>query len=162
MTDTIEEIRERHDEWERIGFIKAGPAAAIDAHTDRATLLRALDAERARRVEVEGALRESIPQEIVDVAVRVGFGEWGSTAAKSAEDHAADTASSVKLTAEHFQQEGNQAMHGVYIAGTETVICHTGTSPNSPQIARALTGVWNKLVELSMQRSATHKDTQDE
>ena len=43
MTDTIEEIRERHDEWERIGFIKAGPAAAIDAHADRATLLRALD-----------------------------------------------------------------------------------------------------------------------
>jgi len=41
--DELEAIRERHDEWERIGFIKAGPAAAIDAHADRATLLRALD-----------------------------------------------------------------------------------------------------------------------
>ena len=50
--DELEAIRERHDEWERIGFIKAGPAAAIDAHADRATLLRALDAMAEENTDV--------------------------------------------------------------------------------------------------------------
>ncbi len=40
-------------------------------------------------------------------------------------------------------------MHGLYIKGTETVICHTGTSPNSGQIARALAGAWNHLRTLA-------------
>lgn len=61
MTDTIEEIRARHEAVERsqsyMNYI------GDEAHADRATLLRAVDRlsaemakERERRVEVEGAL----------------------------------------------------------------------------------------------------------
>lgn len=59
----------------------------------------------------------------------------------------ADTANSVRLTAEHFGQTEDQKMSGLYMAGTDTVICHTGTSPNSPETARILTGLWNHAVQ---------------
>jgi len=38
-------------------------------------------------------------------------------------------------------------MHGLYIGGSDTVLCHTGTSPNSPTHARILTVLWNRFVE---------------
>ena len=50
----VEEIRQRHDSMQRTKEISIGfftDDAFDDAHTDRATLLRLLDAERARRVE---------------------------------------------------------------------------------------------------------------
>lgn len=61
--DEIEAIKERHQVIEVAELLPA-PAdiqkwytnAALEAHADRATLLKALDAERQRRVEVEGAL----------------------------------------------------------------------------------------------------------
>ena len=60
MTDELEIIRTRHEEAEKI-YAPIGKRAA--SHTDRATLLRAVDRlsaemakERERRVEVEGAL----------------------------------------------------------------------------------------------------------
>lgn len=53
--DEVEAIRARHEAADR----KEHPSEDTlwQAHADRATLLRALDAERARRVEVEGALK---------------------------------------------------------------------------------------------------------
>lgn len=86
-----------------------------------------------------------IPQEIVDTVLKIGRAEWGSVSARSAEEHGKHVEQSVRMTAENFGQTEPQAMHGLYIEGTETVICHTGTSPNSPINARALTGAWNAL-----------------
>lgn len=86
-----------------------------------------------------------IPQDIAELVLRVGRAEWGSTPAHDADGHAEHIAESVRLTAEHFGQTEPQKMSGLYIEGTGTVICHTGTSPNSPGIARALTGAWNWL-----------------
>ncbi|MGH6746560.1 hypothetical protein [Novosphingobium sp.] len=86
-----------------------------------------------------------IPEEIAAMVLQIGRAQWGQTEAFEAEGHAAHIAESVRLTDENFGQTGPRHMHGLYIEDTGTVICHTGTSPNSPQIARALTGAWNWL-----------------
>jgi len=56
MTDTIDEIRARHEDVQGTLDVNFGVLPErweMQAHADRATLLRLLDAERARRVEVE-------------------------------------------------------------------------------------------------------------
>lgn len=88
-----------------------------------------------------------IPSDIVKTVLDVGPAEWGATDAFDAEGHAAHVAVSISKTDEHFGQEGPQRMHGLYKIGNDTVICHVGTSPNSPNIARALAAVWNRLHE---------------
>jgi hypothetical protein len=90
---------------------------------------------------------QNIPDDIADKVREIGRAEWGQTPAHDADGHAAHVAESVNKTAEHFGQDGPQHMQGLYIEGTETVICHTGTSPNSAQIACALTGAWNWLYD---------------
>lgn len=90
-----------------------------------------------------------IPADIAEAVVALGEAEWGATDPKTAEKHAADMLNSVNLTAEHFGQDGPQPMHGLYVKGTETIICHVGTSPNSAIRAQALTGAWNWLLEHS-------------
>lgn len=89
----------------------------------------------------------AIPADIAAKVREIGRAEWGQTPAHDADGHAAHVAESVSKTADHFGQDGPQHMQGLYIEGTETVICHTGTSPNSAQIARALTGAWNWLYD---------------
>jgi hypothetical protein len=80
-------------------------------------------------------------------ALAIGKVEWGATAALDAEQHAAHVKKSVEMTAEFFEQDGPQPMHGLYMAGDDIVICHTGTSPNSPTHARILMALWNRFVE---------------
>lgn len=76
MTDELEAIRERHAEWERIGFIKAGPAAAIDAHNDRATLIRAYEEASRALAALSGeaaagwVLMETAPKDGTQIQVR--------------------------------------------------------------------------------------------
>lgn len=86
-----------------------------------------------------------IPKHIEETVLKIGRAEWGSVSARSAEEHGAHVCESVKTTAEHFGQTEPQSMHGLYIEGSDTVICHTGTSPNSPVTAQALTAAWNHL-----------------
>lgn len=88
----------------------------------------------------------SVPPEIVELVISLGAVQWGQTAAFDADGHGAHVAESVRLTEDHFQHGSPQHMHGLYLEGTGVVVCHTGTSPNSPQIARALTGAWNWLL----------------
>ncbi len=91
---------------------------------------------------------QTFPPEIIDVLRKIGKVEWGATAPATAEEHGAMTVNSVQITAETFAQTEPQPMNGLYAEGTETIVCHTGTSPNSANIARALTGAWNHLVDL--------------
>lgn len=86
-----------------------------------------------------------IPFDIVETVLKIGRAERGATAPHDADGHAAHVRNSVIETAKHFDQTEPQPMNGLYVEGTETVICHTGTSPNSPTTARALTGAWNAL-----------------
>lgn len=93
-----------------------------------------------------------LPQDVVDAVLSIGPVEWGATDAQSDEKHIADFANTLRLTREHFATEGNAALHGIYIAGSNTVVAHTGTSPNSPQHARILAGAWNCLVDAAKQQ----------
>ena len=94
-------------------------------------------------------MSDDVMLEMAKAAVSIGKAEWGSTAEKSAKAHGKDTRNMVDITAENFGQSEPQAMHGLYVAGTETVICHTGTSPNSPTHARIITALWNHFVAQS-------------
>ena len=85
--------------------------------------------------------------EMQKAALSIGHVEWGSTHELDAQGHADQTKSSVEITADNFGQEGLQRMHGLYLQGTETVLCHTGTSPNSPTHARIMTALWNRFVD---------------
>jgi hypothetical protein len=90
---------------------------------------------------------DNVLKEMQQAAVSIGRVEWGSTHALDATGHARQANFSVKTTAEKFDQEGPQEMHGLYLSNTETVLCHTGTSPNSPTHARIMTALWNNFVE---------------
>lgn len=96
---------------------------------------------------LHGGGHTPIPSAIAELVLRLGKAEWGQTPAYDADGHAAHVADSVRITADYFDQSGDQHMHGLYLKGTETVLCHTGTSPNSPTIAQAMTGAWNWLYE---------------
>lgn len=117
-------------------------AEAFAHHREASTAeLRA----EVKRLREEITLLKSLPDDIAETVLKLGPVEWGQTEAKDAEGHGASVKNSVELTAAHFQQEGPQVMNGLYLAGEETVVCHTGTSPNSAQVARALTGAWNLM-----------------
>ncbi|MDP2047540.1 MAG: hypothetical protein Q8K33_01420 [Cypionkella sp.] len=105
------------------------------------------DALSAHAAAEVAKARLTFPDDVLALARRVGRGEWGQTDPKTAAEHAADMALTVEKTAAHFGQTEPQPMNGVYIDGTGIVICHTGTSPNSPEIARALTGLWNMIYD---------------
>jgi len=92
---------------------------------------------------------------------RIGKAEWGATKAQTAKEHGASMKKSVEITAEYFEQDGPQQLNGLYIAGTETVICHTGTSPNSPEIAAKLTELWNDQDATLSQAAQTRKVIED-
>ena len=132
----------------------------IVSEEDAALIVSAVNALPALLDEVEGlraerdALLNSIPIDLAKHVASLGPAEWGATAAMSADEHGKHVVQSVKITAERFGQTEDQQMHGLCLEGTDTVLCHTGTSPNSPQTSRALAGAWNKLVELCAARAA--------
>lgn len=98
--------------------------------------------------ERKASLREvDIPREIAELALELGEVEWGATAELVAAEHIADFTETLRLTREHFNYEDVPVqLHGLYLKGAETVVCHTGTSPNSPTIARTLAGLWNNFL----------------
>lgn len=86
--------------------------------------------------------------------------EWGATAERTDEGHAVGFATSLAKTRDHFKMDGDTALHGLYVKGTDIVFCHTGNSPNSQKSARALEifcGVMPML--LSEVMSARSKDS---
>ena len=89
---------------------------------------------------------DEVLREMFAAALAIGPVEWGSTGELSISKHLEDTKASIKITSEYFGQTGNQSMHGLYVEGCNTVLCHTGTSPNSPTYARILTALWNGFV----------------
>lgn len=93
-----------------------------------------------------------LPQDVVESVLSIGPVEWGATDSQRDEQHIADFANTLRLTREHFDTEGDAALHGIYIAGSNTVVAHTGISPNSPQHARILAGAWNYLVDVAKQQ----------
>jgi hypothetical protein len=90
--------------------------------------------------------------EMQEAAIVIGHVEWGATDKLDAQSHADHVKQSIENTADFFGQTELQAMHGLYIKNKETVICHTGTSPNSSMHARILTALWNRFVDEAIQQ----------
>ena len=98
----------------------------------------------------------TIPADIAQHVRKIGKVEWGQTPAHDADGHGRHVTDSVRLTAAHFGQTDDQHMHGLWLEGTETVLCHTGTSPNAPKTTQALVGAWNWLVDQALAAPASH------
>lgn len=97
---------------------------------------------------VEALEKVAIPAHIAEQVLAMGRAYWGATGEKTASEHMADFENTLRLTRENFNCEDVPvAMHGLYLEGTETVLCHTGTSPNSGANAQVLTGAWNWLYD---------------
>ena len=112
----------------------------------RDALQAVIDAAKAEARAMVAA-KLTFPADVLEFALKIGRAEWGQTDPKTAAEHAADMASTVEKTAAHFGQTELQSLNGLYIEGTGIVICHTGVSPNSPEISRILTGLWNMIYD---------------
>jgi hypothetical protein len=89
-----------------------------------------------------------IPRAIAEQVLSMGRAHWGATAELTDAGHLEHLAESLRLTREDFNLDDVPVpMHGLYLDGTETVLCHTGTSPNSGANAQALAGAWNWLFD---------------
>lgn len=89
-----------------------------------------------------------VPEDLEDTVLRMGPVQWGAAEAASDAKHKAQLGQTIRLTREFFGPEAVPAltqMHGLYLEGSDRVLCHTGVSPNSPNNARALAGLWNAL-----------------
>lgn len=87
-----------------------------------------------------------LPKELEERLLALGNVEWGHTGPLTDEEHAANLSSSLRLTREHFALgDEPQDMMSVCLAGTEIVVCHTGTSPNSGLHAQLIVGLLNGL-----------------
>lgn len=96
----------------------------------------------------------SIPQDIAERVVAAGRVDWGRSEPKPDAEHVADFTRTLAETRSHFGMSGDRELHGLYLAGTDVVLCHTGTSPNGAIHARTLAGLWNALVESVERRQA--------
>lgn len=136
----------------------------VERNLERARFAYALQDDIALRLATQpdaqsDGVREVIPDDILNHVAKLGKVEWGQTPAHDAEGHGAHVADIVQMTSEHFCQTEDQHMHGLYLEGTETVLCHTGTSPNAPQTTRALVGAWNWLCDQATLRNQTKGST---
>lgn len=91
----------------------------------------------------------TIPPDLAERMLALGKIEWGAISNKTDEQHIADFADSLRITREHFQLEpGEHALNGCYVQGTETVVCHTGISPNSATHGKIIAGLWNSVIDV--------------
>lgn len=97
----------------------------------------------------------TIPDDIIERMMAVGFIEWGAVNNKTDEQHIEDFRDTLAITrAAHQMPNGLQSLHGCYLPGSSTIVCHTGTSPNSGDHARIIAGLWNSVLVLLYKHQA--------
>jgi hypothetical protein len=139
--DFMQALLDRYGESGNLVDLSDWPGfmAVVRKHLPR---LQAADALQASPRELR-----DIPRDIAELALKLGEVEWGATAEKVAAEHVADFTETLRLTRENFDLADIPVqLQGLYLKGTETVVCHTGTSPNSATIARTLAGLWNTFL----------------
>ncbi|KQR40778.1 hypothetical protein [Deinococcus sp. Leaf326] len=96
--------------------------------------------------EVSGGtgLTLEIPLDLAHVIVGIGDAKPQFTEALTAKQHGHLMTENVLLTAQRFELPDQREMHWVAVPG-DLALAFTGTSPNSPHVARALAGAWNLL-----------------
>lgn len=150
------------EEFIRANLDKLGSqsfVASIGLAIARAARAESAEAEVTRlRKVVERAKELAVPSDISDAVLAIGRVEWGATYEKPDEDHVKDFTTTLRLTREHFNMDAIPVrMQGLYIEGSDIVVCHTGMSPNSAIHARALTGAWNHLHDLCAHQAAARQ-----
>jgi hypothetical protein len=112
----------------------------------RVAFLTTPDIEALTKRVAELEERSRIPPEVARQVLSMGRVEWGATDKLTEAGHLEHLAETLRNTRKDFNFEDVPvAMHGLYLEGTGTVLCHTGTSPNSGPNAQALAGAWNWL-----------------
>jgi hypothetical protein len=137
--------------WEQrrtVTYKLSGPAWGVEDEYCILGLSPITSPSQAMMVSADGAmldLRMQIPHDLIAYIKEAGPVDWGAVGPKSDGDHLMDFASSLRQTREHFNTEGPQDLHGLYVAGTDVIAAHTGTSPVARDRARILAGLWNTL-----------------
>lgn len=104
---------------------------------DLRDLLRAITPESPEETSVSQQIRE-----LINAASQPPV-EWGCVRGKTVDQHVADFRDSLSW----YTAIGTD-LHGVYLGGTETVVCHTGNGPHSEANARLITFALNNLGNL--------------
>ena len=93
-----------------------------------------------------------LPDDLTQRLLEAGPVVWGHTGPKFDVDHIADFTDTLRKTKEYFGTTDDATdLQGVYLDGTEIVVAHTGTSPNSAAHARLIVGLWNALHDVAKQ-----------
>lgn len=97
------------------------------------------------RAELEAARKwQELPGDVIAHIRKLGPVEWGAIGPKTDEEHLDDFRRTLTITRDsHGVTEEQTSLHGVYLRGTETVLCHTGNSPNGGSTALIIAGLWN-------------------
>ena len=84
-----------------------------------------------------------------------GEAEWGVVLGKPDVDHVIDFISTLKTTRKAFPEIPEMSrMNGMYKKGSDVVLAHTGTSPNSPIRASLLSILWNETLRAVVESNA--------
>lgn len=103
------------------------------------------DRLRPSRADAGVDALDGIPDMVRDHIISMGRVEWGAVAPKPDAQHLSYFKDTLDITRANFGLKGDQSLNGVYLDGTEVVLCHTGISPNSPENARIIVALWNYL-----------------
>lgn len=80
--------------------------------------------------------------------------EWGAITGKTIEQHVEDFRSSLS-----WDTAVGTDLHGVYLSGSETVVCHTGNGPHSEANARLITFAINNFPKIAEHLRAALQQT---
>ena len=84
-----------------------------------------------------------------------GEAEWGVVLEKPDVDHVIDFISTLKMTRNTFPDMPTMTRtNGLYKKGSDVVLAHTGTSPNSPIRASLLSILWNETLRAVVESNA--------
>ena len=94
-------------------------------------------------------MSEKIPEDIMEMVLRIGKADWSQSAPKTDEEHLKGFSDILSGTRMNHGVGDMTVMNGLITAETPfpLSIATVGNSPNSELVARALCGAWNRLVD---------------
>jgi hypothetical protein len=107
-------------------------------------------------------IKEEIPSDIMDMVLGLGKVDVGATSAMSIAEHGAGFTELLQRTCQAHGLEGATQMHSVRLLGIPVPVnlALVGNSPNSPTLARAICGAWNRFVDACADQRAQDEITE--
>ncbi len=102
-------------------------------------------------------MSEKIPEDIMDMVLRIGKADWSQSKPLTDEGHLKGFEDILKGTRLNHQVGEETLMNGLITAETPFPlnIATVGNSPNSELVARALCGAWNRMVDDCLAQKAS-------